>query len=157
MNYVILNDFDYYKNNINIKGFKEVSIDGRDRIDGVFGSITPEILESITNNDGDGDSILREQWLCSDSGTVFVVLKVPQDILYTGAGELIEKCFGFFNKKSFHIELGCIKLKNQEKYEYFIIAFKKSLGFQLVFKESFIEKKEEEIVPFLCETIEKIL
>lgn len=156
MNFIILNDFDFYKN-INLKGFKEVSIDGRDRVDGVFGSITPEILESFPNNIGDGNSIFREQWLCSDSGTIFVVLKIPQNILYTGTGEFIEKCFGFFNKKSFYIELGCIKLKNQEKYEYFIIAFKKSLGFQLVFKESFIEKKEEEVVPFLCETIEKIL
>ena len=156
MNYIILNDLDFY-NNIEIKGFKEVSIDGRDRIDGVFGSITPEILESISNDNGNGDSILREQWLCSDSGTVFVVLKIPQDILYSGDGEFIEECFGFFNPKSFYLELGCIKLEDQEKYEYFIIAYKKSLGFQLIFKKAFIEKKEEEIVPFLCETIEKIL
>ena len=156
MNYIVLNDFDFYKD-INIKGFKEVSIDGRDRIDGVFGSITSEILESISNNNRDGDSVLREQWLCSDSGTVFVVLKIPQDILYSGNGEFIEECFGFFNPESFYLELGCIKLENQEKYEYFIIAYKKSLGFQLIFKEAFIEKKEEEIVPFLCETIEKII
>lgn len=156
MNYIILNDLDFYQN-INIKGFNEVSIDGRDRIDGVFGSITSEILESISNDDGNGNSILREQWLCSDSGTIFVVLKIPQDILYSGNGEFIEECFGFFNPQSFYLELGCIKLEDQEKYEYFIIAYKKSLGFQLIFKEAFIEKKEEEIVPFLCETIEKIL
>ena len=134
-----------------------MSIDGRDRIDGVFGSITSEILESLSDNNGDGNSILREQWLCSDSGTVFVVLKIPQDILYSNDGEFIEECFGFFNPQSFYLELGCIKLEDQEKYEYFIIAYKKSLGFQLIFKEAFIEKKEEEIVPFLCETIEKIL
>ena len=156
MNYVILNDFDFY-NNINIKGFKEVFIDGRDRIDGVFGSITSEILESLSDNNGDGNSILREQWLCSDSGTVFVVLKIPQDILYSNDGKFIKECFGFFNPQSFYLELGCIKLEDQEKYEYFIIAYKKSLGFQLIFKEAFIEKKEEEIVPFLCETIERIL
>lgn len=156
MNYIILNDKEFF-NDISIFNCKEVFLNGRDRVDVVFGTITQEILDEQSEQFGEGDSFFGEQWLCSDSGTVFVVLKVPQDILYTGTGELIEKCFGLFNKKSFYIELGCIKLKDQEKYEYFIVAFKKSLGFQLVFKESFIEKKEEEIVPFLCETIEKIL
>ena len=156
MNYIVLNDNEFFQN-IELSNFKEVQIDDRNRVDGIFGTITNEVLESSDEENGGRNNLLREEWLCRDSGIIFVVLRIPQDILYSNNGEFIEKCFGFFNPKSFYLELGCIKLEDQEKYEYFIIAYKKSLGFQLIFKEAFIEKKEEEIVPFLCETIEKIL
>ena len=154
MNYLLLNNNEEYKN-IDTR-LNEVFLDGRDRVDVVLGTITSEILEKLSRDNGDGDFVFREQWLCRDSGTVLVVLEVPQDILYLGEGEFIEKCFGFFNKESFYVELGCIKLKNKEKYRYFLIGRNKNMLFDLFFKEEFIEKEESEINQFIFEKIENL-
>ena len=157
MNYTILNDNDFYQN-IGLENFKEVSVDGRERVDGVFGTITEEILEESSKYDEEGDIFFGTDWFYGDSGTIFMVLRAPQNILYDGTGESIERCLGFFNPENVYVEMGAIKLENKENtYEYFLIAYKKSLGFQLILDEKFIEKKEEEIVPYICEKLEKIL
>lgn len=157
MNYTILNDNDFYQN-ISLENFKEVSVDGRERVDGVFGTITEEILEESSKYNGEGDIFFGTDWFYGDSGTIFMVLRAPQNILYDGTGESIERCLGVFNPEDVYVEMGAIKLENKENtYEYFLIAYKKSLGFQLILDEKFIEKKEEEIVPYICEKLEKIL
>ena len=157
MNYTILNDNDFYRN-INLNNFKEVSVDGRERVDGVFGTITEKILEESSKYDGEGDIFFGTDWFYGDSGTIFMVLRAPQNILYDETGESIEKCLGFFNPEDVYVEMGAIKLEDKKNtYEYFLIAYKKSLGFQLILDEKFIEKKEEEIIPYICEKLEKIL
>ena len=156
MNYIVLNDNEYYKD-IQLPKFKEVSIDGRNRVDGVFGTITQEILDQSTGNGGKGGNLFREQWLCRDSGIRFVVIKVPQDILYQDSGESLEKCFGLFDPKSFWLEMGSIRIKGQRnRYEYFIVAYNKnSLDFKIIFNEKYIEKEKEEILNFVCKKIEE--
>lgn len=157
MNYVVLNDNDFYQN-INLDNFKEVSVDGRERVDGVFGSITDEILEKSSKYDGEGDFLFGTDWFYGNSGTIFMVLRTTQNILYDGTGESLERCLGFFNPEDVYVEMGAIKLEDKENtYEYFLIAYKKSLGFQLIFDEKFIEKKEEEIIAYICEKLKKIL
>lgn len=155
MNYVVLNDNEYYKD-IQLSRFKEVSINGRSRVDGVFGTITQEILDNTSGDGGKGDQIFGEQWLCRNSGVRFVAIKVPQDILYQDSGESLEKCFGLFNPESFWLEMGSIRIKGQRnRYEYFIIAYNKnSYDFKIIFDEKFIEKEEDEILPFICKKIE---
>ena len=155
MNYIILNNKEYYEN-INLKNFKEVSVNDRNRIDGIFADITPEILEYSDNEDGGGSSVLGNEWFSRNSGIIFMVMRCPKNLLYDGSGELLERSFGFFNKENLFIEVWAIRIQGTENtYEYFIIGYNKKLGFKMLTKESFIEKKEEEIVPFLCETIEK--
>ena len=159
MNYIVLNDNEYY-NDIQLSRFKEVSIDGRNRVDGIFGTITNEILEESSTDRREGDSIFREQWLCGDCGVRFVALKVPQDILYQDSGESLEKCFGLFNPEKFWLEMGSIRIKNQRnRYEYFIIAYNKnSFNFKIIFDKKYIEKEKEEILKYVCKKIEdKIL
>lgn len=157
MNYIVLNDNDFY-HNISLNNFKEVSVDGRERVDGVFGSITEEILEEPSENNGKRDFVFGGDWFCRDSGIIFMVLRTPQDILYDGTGESLERCIGLFNPEDVYVEMGGIKLENKKNtYEYFIVAYKKSLGFQLIFDEKFLEKKEEELIPFVCNKIKKIL
>ena len=155
MNYLILNDNEYF-NNIELSNFKEVRLDDRNRVDGIFGSITKEILEFSDKHDTRGDSLFREEWLCRDSGVLFVVLRVPQDILYDGTGKSIERCLGVFNPKTFYVEMGAIKLEDKKNtYEYFFIGYNKNLGFRLLFDEKFLEKSQYELLPFICEKIEK--
>lgn len=155
MNYIVLNDNDFYRD-VNLKNFREVFIDGRSRVDGVFGTITRELLEQTNEDSGGGDNFFREQWLLGDSGIVFVVLRFPQDILYDDTGESLERCFGLFNKEGFYVEMGAIKLEDKENtYEYIVVAYNKNLGFKLLFDERFIEKKAEDIVPFVCKKIEE--
>ena len=156
MNYIVLNDNDFFKD-IKIKNFKEVPVDGGARVDGIFGSITPELLENGYNIDGEGNSFFREQWLCGNSGTIFMVLRFPQDILYDGTGQSLERCLGFFNPESVYVEIWAIKLKNKEKYEYFLVAYNKNLGFKLLCEEKFVEKEEDEVLDFVLEKIKKIL
>ena len=155
MNYLVLNDNEFFKN-IQLSNFREVQIDDRNRVDGIFGTITNEVLEHRDKLDGERDNLLREEWLCRDSGIIFVVLRVPQDILYDGTGESIERCLRVFNPKDVYVEMGAIKLEDKKNtYEYFLIAYNKKLGFKLFFDEKFLEKSEYELIPFICEKIEK--
>lgn len=155
MNYIVFNDKEFYKD-IKLQNFKEVSINGAERVDGVFGTITHELLEK-SSYDSDGRSqFFEEQWLCGNSGTIFMVFRIPQDILYDGTGESLEKCFGFFNPESIYVEVGAIKLQNKEnKYEYFLIGYNKNLGLKLFFDKEVIEVDEEKVLNWLCEKIEK--
>lgn len=157
MHYVILNGEEYYRNNITIDGFTEVSLHGNDRVDGVFGEITNELLENGYSEQTDGNRFFTEEWLCRDRGVQFVVIKVPQNILYSDNQESIEECFRILDKESFYIELWSIKHKNKEKYEYFIIGYNKNLNFKIIFDEDFTEKEENEIINFICQKIEKKL
>ena len=155
MNYIILNDNEFYKD-IKLKNFKEVSIDDRNRVDGIFGTITNEILEQPNNLDGGRNQFFREQWLFGDCGIIFMVIRLPKNLLYDGTGESLERCLGFFNPENVYVEMGAIKLENKENtYEYFLIAYNKKLGFKLFFDEKFLEKNEYELLPFICEKIEK--
>lgn len=155
MNYIVLNDEDFFKD-ISLSNFKEVSIDDRNRVDGIFGGITREILESSDGNDGGRDKIFGEEWFSRNSGIIFMVFRVPQNILYDGTGESIERCLGLFNPKNVYVEMGAIKLEDKENtYEYFIVAYNKKLGFRVFFDEKFLEKSQYELVPFICEKIEK--
>lgn len=155
MNYIVLNDKEFYKD-IKLKNFKEVPVNGRDRVDGIFGTITKELLESSDEYDGRRDKFFNEEWLCGNSGTIFMVFRIPQDILYDGTGESLERCLGFFNPENVYVEVGAIKLENKENtYEYFLIGYNKKIGFRLFFDEKFLEKSQYELLPFICEKIEK--
>ena len=157
MNYVVLNDNDFYQN-INLNNFKEVSVDGRERVDAIFGTITNEILEESSENNRRGDNFLRENWFCRNSGIVLVVLRIPQNILYNRTSESIEKCFRLFNSESLYSEIWSVRIKGKKNtYEYFLIGFSKNLPFKIIFDEEFSEKKEEEIVPYICKKLEGVL
>ena len=158
MNYVVLNDNEFFEN-IQLSNFKEVSLDDRNRVDGIFGTITREVLESSDKDDGRRSEFFREEWLCRDSGVLFMVIRIPQDILYDGTGQSIERCLGLFNPKDVYVEMGAIKLEDKENtYEYFLIGYNKKLGFRLLLDEKFLEKSQYELVPFICKKIEdKIL
>ena len=157
MHYVILNNQEYFKDKININNFNEVSIRGNSRVDGVFAEITSELLEHGYTESTDGNRFFGEEWLCGDRGVQFVVIKIPQDILYSEHQEYIDECFKLFNKESFFVELWSIKHENKEKYEYFIIGYNKNFGHQILGNDEFVEKKEQEVIPYICKKIEKNL
>ena len=155
MNYIVLNDNEFFQN-IELSNFKEVQIDDRNRVDGIFGTITNEVLESSDEENGRRNNLLREEWLCRDSGIIFVVLRIPQNILYDDTGESIEKCLGIFNPEDVYVEMGAIKLEDKENtYEYFLIAYNKKLGFRLLLDKKFPEKSQYELLPFICKKIEE--
>ena len=153
MNYLILNDKDFF-NDINIYNFKEVGIHDKGRVDGVFAGITSELLDKFNKQSGTGDSIFQESWLFRDRGVKFILLRIPQDILYYKDGKIIKKCFELFDKESFYIELGSIGVKNKEKsYEYFILATNKNSDFQIIFDKELVEK--ENILNYVLKKIEE--
>ena len=155
MNYIVLNDNDFFEN-IQLSNFKEVLLDDRNRIDALFGSITNELLESTDGVNRERDFIFREKWICRDSGLIFVVLRIPQNLLYNDTGESIKKCLGIFNPEDVYVEMGAIKLEDKENtYEYFLIAYNKKLGFRVLLDEKFLEKSQYELLPFICKKIEE--
>jgi len=156
MNYIVLNDEDFYKD-ISLPRFKEVLKNGNRRVDGIFGTVTKELLEQSLSNDGGGDIFSENEWLCGDRGILFVVLRVPQDILYDQTGKSLEKCFGLFNPESFWLELGSFRIKDKENtYEYFFIAYNKNqLEFKIFFDDEIIFIQKEAIVDYLCRKIEQ--
>lgn len=154
MNYIILNSNEIF-NNINIKNFKEVNINGNERVDGIFGEFTPGILETLNNEPNRRDSIFQEQWLLRDRGVMFMVFKIPEGILHDKYGEVISKIIELYDEKNFYIEVWSYCCKN--KWEYFLICLNKNLGFytmndQQIFVENNsdglnqIYKKIEEII-----------
>lgn len=157
MNYIILNDEEYYQD-IKLDRFKEVSKDGNRRVDGIFGTITKEILGEEPSGSGEGDIFPGTEWLCRDSGVRFMVIRVPQDILYDNTGESLERCFRLFDPKSFWVELGSVRIKDQNRYEYFFIAYNKnSIDFKIIFDEKAEEKEESEVLDYILEKVKKIL
>lgn len=156
MNYVVLNDQEYYKDICFEKG-KEVLLDGRDRVDGVFGTITRELLDEARNDPEGGGRIFDQQWLCSNRGVKFVVIKFPQDLLYEESSLPLEECFGLFDPESFWVEVGAISNKNKgNRYEYFFVGYNKnSLYFRIIFNDGWIEKEEDEILKYVCQKIEE--
>ena len=85
-----------------------------------------------------------------------MVFRIPQDILYDGTGESIERCLGLFNPEDVYVEMGAIKLEDKENtYEYFLIGYNKKLGFKLLLDKKFPEKSYNELLPYICKKIEK--
>lgn len=156
MNYIILNDEEYYQG-VELNRFKEVLKDGNRRVDGIFGTITKEILDQKSSDDRGGNIFPGTEWLLRNSGVLFMVIRVPQDILYDNSGESLERCFELFDQKSFWLELGSIGIKGKENtYEYFFIAYNKNrLNFNIIFDEGYIEKEENEIIDYICKKIEE--
>lgn len=157
MNYVILNNADAFKD-INIRGFKEVDVNGTDRVDAVFAYIDKGILESIDTDAGRGDSVLQESWLLRDGGCIFILCKIERNILYDENQALIEKLFGLFDKKLFYIELwGINEQESYNQLECYLLAYNKNLGYQEIFTQDNHQEKETDILQTLIKKIEKNL
>lgn len=153
MNYVILNDPENF--NIKINGFNEVNINGRERVDGVFGHITPELLERESTNEVGRNRFFEEEWLCGNRGCGFVVLEIPQDILYNENETIIEEIFKILSQKSFYLELGSFSIENKKnRYRYFIVGINKNFDFKIFFDKKEIETNDP--IEFICKKIEEI-
>lgn len=154
MNYIILNNQEYFKNKINLKNFKEVSINGSERIDAIFAEITTEILENTDNIGGNGNSVLPGQWLFADGGVQFMVCKIDRSILYNENEQLIEKLFGLFSKKYFYIELWNFNIEESyNQLECFLIAYNKNFGYQEILSDN--DSEEKDIFKIILKKIEE--
>lgn len=128
MNYIILNNEEFFKDKINLNGFKEVEND-EDRIDAVFGEITQEVLEQAHSDEKRRDEILSEFWVLRNL-PIFAVLKIDRGILLSKDTELVETLFGFFDKKSSYITIwGFNPEENIRDIEQYIVVYNKSLGY----------------------------
>lgn len=154
MNYVILNNEEYFENKIVLDKFQKVDINGSERIDAVFAEITSKILEDSNNDGGRGDSVLPEQWLLADGGVSFVVCKVDRSILYNENNKLIEKLFGLFSKEYFYIELWNFNVEESyNQLECFLIAYNKQFGYQEILSDN--DTEEKDILKVILKKIEK--
>lgn len=155
MNYVILNDEDYFTNKINLQNFKEVSRHGRDRCDGVFGTITRELLEECYRDEGRRDKFFEEAGLYGNWGLEFIVFKIPQDLLYFDNTELIPLCFRFINANDFFTQIWSFSYKNT--WEYFLIGIKKSHGLNYIFDTKIDSYDNAYGLEKICKKIEESL
>jgi len=133
MNYIILNDDEFFRDKINLKGFKEVDLFGEERADAVFCHFSKKLLAYVDNYTDNGrvtgDSVFPGSELLRDAG-IFVVSKIDRDILYDEDTELIEKVFRFFDQESFYIEVrGYNRAETYNQIDQFIIAYRKNLGY----------------------------
>lgn len=142
-------------NNINLKNFQEVDINGNDRIDGIFGEFTPSILEQLYNNSEGRENIFREQWLFRDRGIIFMVFKIPESILHDKRTEIIEKIIEVYDEKNFYIEIWSHCYEN--KWEYFLICFNKNLGFHTMNDVDPFSENKNDGIEKICQKIEKII
>ena len=104
MNYVVLNYPEVFKDNINLRNFKEVGLFGEERADGVFGCITKDLLETIDILADGRDPVFPGSELLRDA-TIFVLLKIDRDILLDEDTKFIETLFGFLDQESFFVEI----------------------------------------------------
>ena len=154
MNFVILNNKDYFQNKISLKNFKEVSLNGSERIDAVFAEITKTILESESADNEGGNPLLPEKWLLADGGVQFMVLEVDRSILYDENENLIEKMFGLLSKKYFYIELWNFNIESSyNQLECFLIAYNKKFGYQEIIENN--DSEEKDIFKIILKKIEE--
>ncbi len=156
MNYIILNNNEYFQDKISLNNFKEVGLNESERVDAVFAEITTKILENNDNIGERRDSILPEQWLLRDGGVSFILCKVDRSILYNENEELIEKMFELFSKEHFYIELWNFNVEESyNQLDCFLIAYNKKFGYQEILTDD--DSKEEIIKIILKKIEEKIL
>lgn len=130
MNYIILNNKEYFQDKINLKSFKEVDINGSNRIDAVFCEITSEILERIDNDETEGNRIFQEQWILRDPGVSLILSRINRDILLNENTELIETLFKLFDQESFYFEIWGFNIpESYNQIDQFVIAYNKSFGY----------------------------
>lgn len=130
MNYIILNNKEYFQGKINLKNFKEVDVNGSDRIDAVFCEITSEILERIDNNTTRRDEFFEKQWILRDPGVSFILSKIDRDILLNENTELIETLFKLFDKESFYFEIWGFNIpESYNQIDQFVIIYNKNFGY----------------------------
>lgn len=157
MNYIILNNKEFFKDKINIKKLKEVSLDGEERVDAIFGEITTELLENRISESETRDSIFRNEWLLKDRGITFMVFKTDRSILYNENDELIEEMFGLFSKDDFFIELWSLNVENSyNQLDSYLIIYNKNLGWQQIISNE-VEESENHFEMILKKIEKKIL
>lgn len=157
MNYIILNNKEFFKDKINIKKLKEVSLDGEERVDAIFGEITTELLENRISESETRDSIFRNEWLLKDRGITFMVFKTDRSILYNENDELIEEMFGLFSKDDFFIELWSLNVENSyNQLDSYLIIYNKNLGWQQIISDE-VEESENHFEMILKKIEKKIL
>lgn len=152
MNYVILNYPKFFRDQINLKNFKEVDLFGEERVDAVFGCISKELLEHIDFDTEGGDSIFPGSWLLRDAG-IFVLLKIDRSILLDENQELIETLLGFLDSESFYITIRGFNLEESyNQIEQYIFGYRKNLGFvENLFQQQTVKNSLE----YILEEIEK--
>lgn len=156
MNYIILNNKNYFQDKINIKKLKEVDLSGEERVDAIFGEITTELLEDIVSESKSGNPILRNQWLLKDRGVTFMVFKTDRSILYNENDKLIEEMFGLFSKDDFFIELWSLNIEDSyNQLDSFLILYNKNLGWQQII--SSYDETEDHFKMILKKIEKKIL
>lgn len=156
MNYIILNNKDFFKDKINIEKLKEVDLNGEERVDAVFGEITAELLEDIISESESGNPILRNEWLLKNRGIAFMVFKTDRSILYNENDELIEKMFGLFSKDDFFIELWSLNIEDSyNQLDSYLIIYNKNFGWQQII--SSYKEEQDHFEMILKKIEEKIL
>lgn len=155
MNYLILNNKEYFQDKISLKMFKEVSLNGRERCDGLFGEITKELLEETLRNDRRRDEFFKEGGLCGNRGLQFIVFKIPQDLLYYDETELIPTCFKFIDENDFSTQVWSYCHKNT--WEYFLIGINKQYGVNYIFETKIDALDNNYGIDTICKKIEKVL
>ena len=158
MKYIIINDFDFFKNKINIKNFSEVKNE-KDRCDAVFGTNKKKILDEFYKDPGRRDSILPNSWLLRDGGTIFILCKIETNILHDKDESFVEKLLELYDKKSFYIEIRSYNSPQiNNKLESYLFAYNKKLEYQEnTLPDKITDIKDKSIVELLCEKIEEIL
>ena len=142
-------------NNISLKEFKEVDINGNDRVDGIFGEFTPSILEQLCDESRRGKDVFREQWLLRNRGVIFMVFKIPENILHNEHTEIIQKIIELYDEKNFYIEIWSHCYEN--KWEYFLICLNKNLGFHTMNDVNPFSENKDDGIKKICQKIEKII
>jgi len=152
MNYVILNDTELFENKIQLNGFKQVDLNGQDRIDAIFCHLTKQILEDINQEPTRRDSVLQGYEFLRNPG-IFALSKIDRDILYSEDTELIETMFGLFDQESFYIEVrGFNRPESYNQIDQYIFVYNKKLGF---IEDIFPDNIEEDTLQTLLNSIEK--
>lgn len=155
MNYIILNDEEYFIDKITLPHFKEVSKSGRERCDGIFGTITTELLDQCRRDERTRDRFFEKAGLYGSFGIGFMVFKIPQNLLYNDDTKLIKECFGFIDTDGFYTQLWSFKPKNQQ-WEYFIIGINKFYNYNYLLQTSINENDNSYGIKQICIKIEEI-
>lgn len=155
MNYLIINDKEYFQDRICFENIKEV-INDNDRCDVLFGTITTELLERTTEDSRRRDKFYEDAGIYGFGGIEAMVFKIPQGILYDRKKEFIETCFRFIDENSFYTQIWSYSQENQA-WEYFLIGINKKNKPQYLINTNTTAKDDYYGIKRICELIKNIL
>lgn len=143
MNFILFSDIeDIWRESINDSlkpPFKEVDVYGRERVDAVFGEISPGLLRGRSSDSKRGLDFLEIQELFGSGGIRFALFELETKNLLYEDEKYYEELLGFFSENDYRFEIRSTCLQAVDimstAFKTFILIYTNNIKIPIVLNE----------------------